>query len=327
MNPLGNRIEFPLNGKIYFKKGVEAFELGKKEKAIKYLEKAFDCTGNSEVNLYYAFVLSVYQRYEEALAVMNEKKEFYKSSVNHASFYVEILIKNNLFLEAEYIIQKYQLNPAAEHDHAWKRLEQELDNIRLQYNLELEANKKELKQSLRELANYSSLIQSQKVGEAELLDLSELQELAPLILVNHQLDGKARRAYLELLIQRKDENDYPFLWFDEIRTVCPIELEEFGNIKTVKNIQTLLERKLAKYPELYYWVEAEVIHDLLLLYPYIDEVITNIDFWLDLYIMDLDLFHYLDVKPIAKTDEEKKMKEKVEYFHQLAQRGQFSTDN
>ena len=326
MNPLGNRIEFPLNGKIYFKKGVEAFELGKKEKAMKYLEKAFDCTGNSEVNLYYAFVLSVYQRYEEALAVMNEKKEFYKSSENHASFYVEILIKNNLFLEAEYIIQKYQLNPVAEDDQVWKRLEQELDNIRLQYNLELEANKKELKQSLRELANYSPFVQSQKVDEAELLDLSELQELAPMILINPQLDGKARRAYLELLVQRKDENDYPFLWFDKIKTVCPKEIEKFGEIETVKNIQILLERKLAKYPELYYWVEVEIIHDLLLLYPYIDEVITSIDFWVDLYIMELDLFHHLDIKLIAKTEEEKNMKEKVNYFHQLSQRGRLSSD-
>ena len=323
---MGNRIEFPLNGKIYFKKGVEAFELGQQTKAINYLGKAFDSTGNNEVNLYYAFVLSVYQKYEEALAVMREKKEFYMASENHASFYAEILIKNNLFLEAEYIIQKYQFDPATEHNKSWIRLEKELENIRKQYNLELEADKAKLKQSLRELNNYAPIIQAKKVEEAQALTLAELQELAPLILTNYQVDGKARRAYLELLIQNEDKKHYSFLWFDDIRTLCPNELKPFGEWKGIKKIQELLEKKLAKRPELYYWIEAEIIHDLLLLYPYIDEVISDIHFWTDLYIQDLDVFDRNEINRVALTKEEKKMKEMVTYFHQLSQRDKFSSE-
>lgn len=323
---MGDRIEFPLNGRIYFQKGVAAFEQGKQNQAIKYLTKAVEYTDNTEVNLYCAFALSVYRKYQEALAIMNEKKDFYTNSENHASFYAEMLIKNNQFLEAEYIIQKYQLDPTTAHDQVWEKLEHELNEMREVYNLEEKMKRKDIIQSLRLLANYAPMVQAQKVENARQLELRDLQEIAPLILSNHQLNENTRRGYLELLIRHKDENTYPFLWLNKLRTVRPVDLPEFSEIELVKSLLNLLEEKLSKHPDLYYWIEAEVLHDLLLLYPYIDEIVTDPDFWIDLYIMDLDLFHHVKKERLAVTDEQIKMKETLDYLHIVAQRNQILHD-
>lgn len=323
---MGDRIEFPLNGKIYFKKGTEAFEQGKEEEAIKYLDKSFEHTKNEEVNLYYAFVLSVYRRHEDALEVMNRKRNFYVNSETHASFYAEILIKNNKFLEAEYIIQKYKLDPSTVHGKSWEKLEQNLNDDREMYNLEEEARKKEVKKSLRELEKYPSSLQYKKVGNAEALDLLDLQELAPMILVNYQLDEKIRRAYLELLIRYEDEDTYSFLWFDQIKTVRPSDLLMFDELPIIRETKELLDEKLSKFPDLYFLVEIEIINDLLLVYPYINETIKDLNFWIDLYINKLDLFNYIKTSRIAVTEEQLEMKEMVDFLHVISQRGQSSPD-
>lgn len=317
---MGDRIEFPLNGRIYFEKGVAAFEQGEQKQATKYLTKAVKYTNNVDVNLYCAFVLSAYQKYAKALAVMNKQKDFYLNNEKHAAFYVEILIKNKLFLEAEYIIQKYQLNSMTAEDEIWEKLEYELNNSRELYNFEEKMKRKDIIQSLRSLADCSPMVQTKTVEDAKILELSDLQKLAPAILSNHQLNENARRGFLELLIQRNDENEYSFLWLNQIRTVRPIELFEFSKISTVEHIFNLLKDKLSKNPDLYYWVEAEMLHDLLLLYPYIDEIITDTDFWIDLYIEQLDLFDYVKKERLAVTKEEIKMKEMIEYLNVIAQR-------
>lgn len=323
---MGDRIEFPLNGKIYFKKGTEAFQQGKEEEAIKYLDKSFEYTRNEEVNLYYAFVLSVYRRHEDALEVMNRTRNFYINSETHASFYAEILIKNNKFLEAEYIIQKYKLNPATVHGESWEKLEQELNDDRELYNLEEEARKKEVIRSLRELEKYPISLQYKKVGNAEALDLLDLQELAETILVNYQLNEKIRRAYLEILIRHKDEKTYSFLWFDQIKTVRPSELLMFGELPIIHETKDLLDEKLDKFPDLYFSVEVEIMNDLLLVYPYIDETIKDLDFWIDLYINKLDFFNYIKTSRIAVTKEQLEMKEMVNFLHIISQRGKSSSD-
>lgn len=164
------------------------------------------------------------------------------------------------------------------------------------------------------------MVQTKIVEEAMVLELADLQKLAPVILSNHQLNENARRGFLELLIQHNDENTYSFLWLNKIRTVRPIDLLAFSEIKTVEDLLNLLEDKLSKYPDLYHWVEAEMLHDLLILYPYVDEIVTDIDFWIDLYIMELDLFHYIKEERSAVTKEEVKMKKMVEYLNIIAQR-------
>lgn len=317
---MSKKIEFPLNGEAYFKKGMVAFKQGKEKAALDYFNKANNLTDNSEVNFYYAFILSTYEKFDKSLKIMNQIKDFYINSERYSPFYTEMLIKNNNFLEAEYVIQKFKDNLNSMQAELWEDLEEELDEKRRAYNLEEETQKRELIKNLRNLPSYSSIIQSKKVQAAGILPLTDLQELAPIILANYQIDPKARRAFLELLIQQKDDNYYSFLWFDQIRKVCPLELPVFSEIQIVHHLKLLLEEKLSKLPNLYYLIESEIIHDLLLLYPYIDEVIKDIDFWIDLYIIKLDFYNHSKTSRMAVTEEELSMKKMIEYLHIISQR-------
>lgn len=323
---MGDKISFPLNGKVYFKKGTEAFERGDRKKAIDYLEKALDCSKSSEVNLYYAFVLSVYEEFEETLKVMNQMKDFYCDNEKPALFYTEMLIKNENFLEAEHLIQTYQMNPIADED-LWEKLAGELDAERRMYNNKEKARKEELAKSLRNLQADSSIIQSKKIREAESLNLSTLQEIAPFILSNYQIDAKVRRAYLELLARKKDKNHYSFLWFDKVRKVCPAKIETFDSLEIVHKLKKLLKEKLSKLPDLFYLIDTELTHDLLLLYPYIGEVIKDLDFWVDLYIVKLDFYNHAKTTRMAVTQEELEMKAMMEYLDIISQRDQMIPKN
>lgn len=317
---MGNRIEFPLNGKIYFKKGIKAFENGEKKKAIKYLDKAFKLTQSPEVNFYYAFVLASYKKYKKALKIMNKIEKSYINNEKQAIFYTEILIKNGKFVEAEHIIQNYQLNLTAREEDLWGKLAETLDKKRKSYNVENNSDKIKLVESLKNISTFPPLIQSKKIKEAKKLDLQDLQKLAPMILVDNQIDEISRRAYLELLIQRRDKEDYSFLWFGQIKNVSPIDLPRFDDIKIVHNIIKILKEKLIKFPDLYHLIETEIMHDLLLLYPFIEEVIKDVDFWIDLYVDHLDFYEHNKKSRKAVTKDELKMKEMIDYLNTLSKR-------
>lgn len=323
---VGDKINFPLNGKVYFQKGIEAFERGDRKEAVDCLDKAMHYSNSSEVNLYYAFVLSVYEEYEETLKVMNQMKDFYFENEKPASFYTEMLIKNENFIEAEHLIQNYQLNLTAD-EQLWKKLDAALDAERRLYNNKEKARKEELVKSLRILHEESSIVQSNKIREAEILELPALQEIAPLILSNYQIDAKVRRAYLELLARKNDENHYSFLWFDQIRKICPAKIETFDGLAIVHKLKNLLKEKLSKLPDLFYLIDTELTHDLLLLYPFIDEVIKDLDFWLDLYIVKFDFYNHSKITRIAVTQEELEMKETMEYLDLISQRFQKDPKN
>lgn len=322
MNCLAEKINFPLDSEAYLRKGRNFFNAGKKVEAIKYIEKAYELDNDPQTNLFLACVLGHYHKYKEALEVMEQEKSFYIDNESHAMVYGKMLIKAHIFLEAEFIIQKYKNDPTKVNKVTWELLEQELIQEREAFNLKESTRKKRVKRTLRTLEEYSQMVQIRKIEEAKLLDLVDLQELAPTILVNADISEIVKRAFLELLIQREDQNSYSFLWFNEIRKVCPADLLNYSEITLVHELNERMEEKLAKYPDLYLRVQIELMHDLLLLYPYIEETITDIDFWIDAYISELDFFNHAKIERLVPTKEQEEMQKWIDYLNTLSQRNQ-----
>lgn len=323
---LGNTIKFPLDSAAYLRKGRLLFKEGKNEEALILIEKAYELNKEIEINVFYAFMLSRFERYEEALEIMDQEKSMYLNSESHASLYTEMLVNTQRFIEAEYIIQKYKQDPTKIDEHTWENLEQALVEERKLANLKADARRKEIKKSLRELEQHSHMVQVRKIKEAEVLDLSELQEVAPIILISADISGTVQRYFIELLIQKGDKNVYSFMWFNQIKEVCPVELTKFSDIELVYEITEVIEEKLVKYPDLEMRVKIEITHDLLLLYPYIEETIKDVDFWVDAYISELDFFDYVKIKRMVVTKEQQDMMKWINYLNIIAQRNQMFTD-
>lgn len=317
---------FPLNSAAYLRKARLFLKEDKNKEALDSIEKAYELDKDIQINVFYAFMLSRFERYEEALEIMNREKSIYLNNENQAAFYVEMLIKTRNFIEAEYLIQKYQHNSTGIHEQIWEKLEQVLKQERERATLEASIRREEIKRTLRELGQYSYMVQVSKVREAEILDLSELQEVAQIILVSTEISGTVQRYFLELLSNKGDQNVYSFQWFNQIKKVCPMELPKFAEIELVNEITEIMEEKLAKYPDLEMRVKIEVMHDLLLLYPYIEETIKDVDFWVDTYINELDFFDYIKTKRQVVTKEEQDMMKWINYLNTIAQRDQMFLD-
>lgn len=323
---MSEKINFPLDSAAYLRKGRQFFNEGKNKEAFDFIEKAYELDNDIEINFYYAFMLSQFERYEEALEVMIQEKSIYVNSEKYATFYAKMLIKTKRFIEAEYIIQKYKYDSVIIYERTWENLERELMEEREKANLEESARRERIKKELRELDQYSNMVQARKAKEAEILDLSELQEVASIILVSNDISGTVQRYFLELLIRKGDQNTYSFQWFNQMKEVCPAVLPKFSDIKLIDKIFETMEKKLSKYPDLETRVRIEIMHDLLLLYPYIEETITDVDFWVDAYISTLDYFNYMKIKPMIITEEQQKMREWIDYLNLIAQRNQTFTD-
>lgn len=323
---LADKIIFPLDSAAYLRKSRKYLKEGKDEEALHSIEKAYELNKDIQINLYYVLMLSQLERYEEALDIMSKEKHFYTNNESHALFYTKVLIKVQRFIEAEYIIQKYKNDPATIHERAWNYSEQDLIEEREKTNIELSVRRENIKRSLRELEQYSHMVQVRKAKDAQILDLPELQEVAPVILISSAISETVQRSFLELLIQKDDQNIYSFQWFNQIKKVCPAELPKFSEIELVDEISKMIEEKLVKYPDLEIRVKIEMMHDLLLLYPFIDETITDVDFWVDAYINTLDFFNYVKIKPMIITEEQQEMMKWIDYLNTIAQRNQMFSD-
>lgn len=321
-----NKIQFPLDSAAYLRKARLLLQEGKNKEALNFIEQAYELDKDIQINVFYAFMLSRFERYEDALEIMIEEKSIYMNSENHATLYTEMLIKTRNFIEAEYIIQKYKTDPAMIDMYTWANLEQALAEERERASLEASVRREKIKLSLRKLEQYSHMVQVSKVREAEILDLSELQEVAQIVLVSTNISGTVQRYFLELLSNKGDQNLYSFQWFNQIKKICPVDLPKFDEVKLVDEISEEIEERLAKYPDLKIRVEIEIMHDLLLLYPYIEETIKDIDFWVEAYIRELDFFNYLELKPVVVTEQQQDMMKWINYLSTVAQRDQMFTD-
>lgn len=317
---MGDKIEFPHNDRMYFEQAVNYVATNQFEEALNCMETVYANEQNPTTNHLYTFILYTLGRYEEALEIADEQKAFYVENEKNSILYTIMLIKNQLFLEAEVLIQEGLLTIDPLLLEEWENLERELNSERERSHVEMEAQKKKTRSELREIASYSPIKQSEIIEEARALELEDLQEIAPTIFSNPMVSPLTQRAYLEGLVEKKDKQEYPFLWFNEQRKIIPSEIERFDQTPTVGQLDEILEKKLHKLPSLLEVVKVEMVNDLLLLYPFIEEVVTDLDYWVDCYISELDFSEQLDVDSQPKTEEQEKINEWVQKFHQMAHR-------
>lgn len=321
---MGDKIEFPHNDRMYFEQAVNHVASNQFEEALNCMETVYASQQNPTTNHLYAFILYTLERYEEALEIADEQKAFYVENEKNSLLYTMMLIKNQLYLEAEVLIQEglSTVDPLVLAE--WKNLERELNSARERSRIEMEAHKKKIKSELSEIASYSPIKQSEMIEEARVLELEDLQEIAPMIFSNPMVSPLTKRAYLEDLVEKQDPNEYNFLWFDQQRKVIPIEIDWFDQTPTVNELDDILEQKLHKHPSLLEVVRVEIVNDLLLLYPFIEEIVTDLDYWVDCYVSALDFSEQLEVDSQPKTGEQEKLNEWVQKFHQMAHRAHLS---
>lgn len=320
MIDMGDKIEFPFNDQMYFEQAVEYIERNDFEAALACIKKVYENDKGTAVNHLYTLILYTLERYDEALDIANEQKNFYVAQEKHATLYTMLLIKNQLFLEAEVLIQDHLTESPSFYSSEWESLERELELERELVNFEMEMEKQATKKELAELDSYSPNKQTEIIQKARTLELEDLQERAAFIFSSPSLSGIAQRAFLELLVEKQDTDQYLFPWFNQQKEVVPREIERFDQVTIIQNLDDILSRKLHKYPSLFEVVKVEMMNDLLLLYPFIEEVVTDIDYWVESYIEYFDFSEQLQLETTPQTNEHLEMEKWLSHLHQVARR-------
>lgn len=304
---MADKIEFPLNDEIYLKRAKECMESEKYQQALEIIKKINH--ESLEVNYLHSLILFGLEEFEEALEVQKRYKHIYIKDEKYALTYVMLLIKNQLFVEAEALIIENMKNEFSPLYSEWHLLETELNVAREHYNQEVEMKKEEVMHGLQNLENLSSSQQIKLIEQARIIELYDLQLIAQEVLTSFHLSPLNQRAFLELLIEKKDNQKYSFYWFNEMRDIVPKELTRFQNTLTVEFIIDSLSTKLDKQPQYIESIYIEIINDLLLLFPFIEEVIIEPEYWVDLYLKQFDYLHDLGINDAPMTESRKTMKD------------------
>lgn len=317
---MGDKIEFPLNSQRYFEQALQFLENQQYEKAVVCLEKVYATEKTTQINHIYTVILYTLDRVEEALEIASELKEFYMKNEKETVFYTMLLIKNHLFLEAEVLIQNHLSNNHSPYKSEWQNANKELVLERENVHFQMELEKKETIKALNEIENYSPSKQTEIIQNARQLNLPELQRAAQTLFLNTQVLPATQKAFLELLIEKEDTNNYLFQWLDGPRQIVPKQLKTFQELSILEDITDSLGTKLEKNPTAIEIIYTEMLNDLLLLYPFVEEIVTDANYWVDSY---LKAFNLLDIPfndPLPVSKEEQQMEKWLNYFNQLAHR-------
>lgn len=279
-----NKIEFPHNNEMYFNQAKEFLENNNYDKALESIKKVYENDISSKIIHLYTLILYTMEHYEEALEIIVEHKPLFLENEELTIFYVMVLIKNHQFIEAEAILGKHLIENKTSNYNIWKNLKTEFEIEKEHFVFNFEQKKKETKLALSELELYPIHKQNEIVLNAHQLSLLDLKEIAPRIFNHPFLNGMVKRAFLEILIEKNDESIYFFPWFNENKELVPKNVIPFSEDPILDAVVISLQDKLAKSPELFEPIYTEVLSDLLMLYPFIDEVITDVDYWVEYYI-------------------------------------------
>lgn len=317
---MGNTLEFPFNNEMYFEKTIDYIENQEFEQALHCIEKVYATDKSAEINHLFTLILYTLDRVEEALDIADEQKDFYLQEEKNTVFYTMILIKNHSFIEAEVLVQNHLSNEHSPYFMEWKNAHRELVLEKESVQFQVELQKKEALKGLQDIESYSGLKQVKAIKKARILELKELQNVAQTILFSPNVSTYNQKAFLELLIERKDSNEYIIQWLDGPRKIIPKDLKTFDQLPILDKLIEHIEEKLAKHPSSIDLIKTEMINDLLVLYPFIEEVIEDVDYWVNTYIDSFGLFNQEHIQKIPAAEEQKKMDKWLELLNQMAQR-------
>lgn len=301
---MGEKIDFPKNYDLYLKKAMSYFKIGNMEEAIPYFAKAYQLKKEDKINTFYTTALYQIGSYQEAKQIAEEKLTFYQNEEQLYAFYTSILIKAHYFEEASDIITKEQHRIGKpKNSEVWETLAknclEDTENKRLQ---EEKKHKYLLKQSFS-IGDKSYSEQADIMQMLEQVPLEIYLQAVKIMLVNPFVNGLIKATLIEGLIANECSEVIKINWFDQDRQIIPTQLKPLAENQTVETVKKIIEEQVAIHnPSLFQLIKEEFNLHVILLYPFIEEVITLPSIWVKLYQQKYDM----ETSIIIEESEEQK---------------------
>ncbi|MCC5894918.1 MAG: tetratricopeptide repeat protein [Alkalibacterium sp.] len=272
---MGDQIEFPKNYGTYMHHAMTELQQGNYEKAIEHLRKAYAIKEENSLNVLLVSALFHNGQVQEALELAEDKKSFYTTNDKRILVYVELLIHNHQFLLAQKCIDDKLKEPSLQYEDNWKTLQSTLYDMKEEEEKKRKAMEEKRTKQLFSLASASPEEQFTIIQEAHAMKTENLEKAAPSVFQNPYVHPISRSGFLSLLISRKVDQEYTYTWFNETKVVNPIDVHAFEQDPAVLNLMHQTNELYDQNPSLKELVENELNMILLLLYPFITEVIDE----------------------------------------------------
>ena len=141
----------------------------------------------------------------------------------------------------------------------------------------------DLNQQLRRLHSLEQPHQLEVISQAHLLSSDTLLNLAPAILTATDLSQLVKTSFIQVLLQKDCKETLDLYWHGQERQIVLATLDVFEEASLPQEIIHQLDHQLMDYPNQRQVIIQEAVFHLMQLYPFVGEVIQDIDHWVLLY--------------------------------------------
>nr|WP_207695537.1 hypothetical protein [Enterococcus sp. DIV0212c]MBO1354017.1 hypothetical protein [Enterococcus sp. DIV0212c] len=282
-----NKIPFPKNYERFIELGQEAVKRDNLIEAVDCFEQAYSIRQDFPLNLVLVNTYLQVGENEQALSLASEMKEKYFAYLDYMELYIQVLIKNNMFIQAHSIINERILMEQSGEMRKLISLKKKIRHVELMYQ-QFEVGKiKELKEELDCLNAHNYYEQLAIVKKAGKLPQDEFIMIGKKILLDDRVHNLVRSWILEELANLHFKEEVEFLWRDNKKyTVIPATVGTPLDSAAYQRILLFLEKELINDdPILLVDIMEEIRLHFALLYPLADEIIENPRLWAVSYII------------------------------------------
>ncbi|EOI03016.1 hypothetical protein UAY_00761 [Enterococcus moraviensis ATCC BAA-383] len=282
-----NKIPFPKNYERFIELGQEAEKQNHLAESVEYYEQAYAIRQDFPLNLVLVNMYLALEEHEQALSLASEMKEKYFAYLDYLEIYIQILIQNQMFIQAHSVINERILMEQSDEMRKLVSLKKKIRHVELMYQ-QFEVGKiRELKEELDDLNKHTYYEQMAIVKKAGRLPQDEFIMIGKKILLDERVHNLVRSWILEELASLHVKEEVEFLWRDNKKyTVIPASVGTPVDSATYQRILLFLEKELLNDdPILLVDIMEEIRIHFALLYPLADQVIENPELWAVSYII------------------------------------------
>ncbi|GKQ42808.1 hypothetical protein RD055328_07310 [Companilactobacillus sp. RD055328] len=268
------------------RQGEEALEKRNWKEAIYFFGQASLIKNTFDINKKIVASLLKIGKFDDAVDQASIYYGRYLENDVDAKFLFQILMDANEFLmtyqfleivkEDEYTILS---------DDEISRISDQLEECERAFISDHQKDIENQEKELMSLVTMQAGIQASKIRNMKYLPINNFLDVSQNLLLNPYLHPLFKNEIIENLVKLKLNKQYTISFFGEIREFNPFKLKTLLFSPEYTNAREIMSKKLANYDD----YEANLMINEFLLYismsyPFIGEIIDDIDFWIDIYL-------------------------------------------
>ncbi|WP_018658661.1 hypothetical protein [Allofustis seminis] len=306
MENSGHIVHFPDQPEILRDKIIKAIVADQSEKVCHYVQRLYMIEKNFEVNFIYVTYLMKSHKYVEAYSICQEFEEWYCADVAAVDLYLEVLIANEKYLQAQSIIQSgLKHAQSIEEANKWELYEVSLKEKLNHYtpleekSLSIKTIEEFLKEPSQNVAYQIAMVKKWSKECPESLIL-----LADQLFAHNLVNQMTKVQVLDQLIQLKVNQWYHYPWLGQTIEINPVEYKTFNQQKFYEQLMKEAEQLIGSNIRDLEAIQAELSFQCLMLYPLAEQIIDCPTLWIETLVEKIGNIAFENKKhaPILKEN-------------------------